>query len=63
MAQLVKRLTLGFSSGHDLTVCGTEPHVEPHADSVGSACDPLSPFLSALPPLALSLSLSLKINK
>ena len=27
MAQSVKHLTLGFSSGHDLTVSDFEPHV------------------------------------
>ena len=27
MAQLVKCLTLGFSSGHDLKVCKVGPHV------------------------------------
>ena len=27
VAQLVKHPTLDFSSGHDLTVCETEPHV------------------------------------
>ena len=26
-AQSVKRLTLDFGSGHDLTVCKTKPHV------------------------------------
>ena len=27
VVQLVKHLTLGFSSGHDLKVCGIEPQV------------------------------------
>ena len=27
VAQSVERLTLDFSSGHDLTVCGFEPHI------------------------------------
>ena len=27
VAPLVKHLTLGFGSGHDLIVCGTKPHV------------------------------------
>ena len=27
VAQSVKRPTLGFSSGHDLTVCEFEPHI------------------------------------
>ena len=33
MAQSVKRLTLGFSSGHDLTVHGFEPYVGLSTDS------------------------------
>ena len=53
MAQLVKRLTLYFSSGHDLTVPEVEPPVGVHAD-------PMLGILS--PPLKLTLSLSLKIN-
>ena len=28
VAQLVKLLKLGFSSGHDLMVRGTEPHIQ-----------------------------------
>ena len=31
VAQSVKRLTLGFGSGHDLRVRGFEPHMEFHA--------------------------------
>ena len=42
MAQSVKRLTPGFGSGHDLTVCEFEPGVELCADSVGPAWDSLS---------------------
>ena len=58
VAQLFKCLTLDFGSGHDLTVCGIEPHIGLHADSTEPAWDFLSPSLSALPS-----SLSLKINK
>ena len=52
MAQLVKRPTLDFGSGHDLMVPGTEPHVGFCADSAEPAWD-----------FFLSLFLSLKINK
>ena len=47
-AQLVKRLTLGFSSGHDLTVRGIEPRVQLCADTEEPAWDSLS--LSGPPP-------------
>ena len=47
MAQLVKRLTLGFSSGHDLIVPKFKPHFELCADSAEPAWDSLSPSLSA----------------
>ena len=60
MAQLVKCWTLGFSSGHDLTVCETEPQVGLCDDSVEPACDSLSPSLSAPPQLELMHPLSLK---
>ena len=61
VAQSVKQLALDFSSGHGLTVCGFEPHIRLHADNADPACpldplDPLFPFLSAPPPLSLSLS-------
>ena len=55
MAQSIERLTLGFSSGHDLTVCEFEPHVGLHPGSAELAWDSLSPSLSAPPPLSLSL--------
>ena len=58
MAQAVKRLTLDFSSGHDLTVCETEPRVGLCNDSTEPAWDSLSPSLSAPPLLRLSLSVS-----
>ena len=46
MAQLVKRLTLGFGPGHDLTVCEAEPCIGPFADSAEPAWDSLPPSLS-----------------
>ena len=58
VAQLVKHPTLDFSSGHDLSVSGSEPCTALCTDSVQPAWDSLSPPLSALPPFALSLSLS-----
>ena len=48
MAWSVERLTLGFNSGHNLEVCGFEPHPRLCADSVVPAWD--------------SVSLSLKIT-
>ena len=67
MAQLVKHPTLDFGSGHDLAVCGFDPHVRLCTSSMKPAWDSLSPSLSlsAPPPCMpmLSHSLSLKINK
>ena len=69
MAESVKRLTLGFGSGHDLVVCELEPHIGLCAGSVEPAWDSLSLSLShSAPPLlayflSLSLSLSLSQNK
>ena len=62
MAQLVERLTLDFSSGHDLMVYGFKRHVRLCADSSepGPASDSVSLSLSAPPPLVFFLSLSLK---
>ena len=57
-AQSVKRLTLDFGSGHDLTVHGNKPHVGLCADSSGTAWDFL--FLPAPPSLVLSLKINLK---
>ena len=48
-----------FGSGHDLMICGLDPHIGPHADSVEPAWDSVSPPLS----LPLPHSPSLKINK
>ena len=59
VAQLVKHLTLDFSSDHDLTVHEFQPHVGLLTDSMEPAWDSLSPALSA-PSL---LPVSLKINK
>ena len=53
---MVKRLTLDFDSGHDLTVCGIEPSIGVCADNVESAGNSLSPCLSAPPLHSLSLS-------
>ena len=60
MAQSVKRLTLGFRSGHGLTVHEFEPHRGLCADSVEPAWDSMNPSLSALPLRSLSLFLKLK---
>ena len=54
MVQSVKRQTLNFG----LLVNEFEPHIRLCTDNA----DPLSPSLSALPPLVFSLSLS-EINK
>ena len=53
MAQMVKRLTLGFGSGRDRTVRELEPRVGLCTDGVEPAWDSPSP-----PP-----ALPLKINK
>ena len=42
VAQPVKHPTLGFSLGHDLTVCGIEPRIGFCADSMEPAWDSLS---------------------
>ena len=53
VAQLVKRLTLGFGSGHNLTVREFEPHIGLHTDGVEPAQAFVSPFPHA--PLLLVL--------
>ena len=58
-AQLVKGPTLDFSSGHDLMVCGIEPHVRLCTDDTEPAWDSLSLPL----PHSLACILSLKISK
>ena len=60
MAQAVKRLSLDFGSGHDLTTREFETRVGLCADSAETAWDSLSPSLSGPPSFVLSLS---KINK
>ena len=39
LSQLADHLTLDFGSGHDLTVCGFEPHLGLCADSVEPSWD------------------------
>ena len=57
VAQSVERLTLGFGSGHDFTVCGIDPHIGLHAEH--GVCLGSSLSLSLCPlPFSLSLSLS-----
>ena len=65
VAQSVKRPTLGFSSGHDLTVYEFEPHVKLCADnSEPGACFRFCVSLSLWPSPAHVLSLSVaKMNK
>ena len=58
MAQLVKCLTLDFSSGHDLTVHGFKPRIGSKL-TAWSLLGILYPSPSASPPLALSISVSL----
>ena len=58
----LKHLTPDFSSGHDLTVHEFNPHMGLCSDCAEPAWDSLSPSLSALPLLELSLLVS-KINK
>ena len=49
VAQSIKCLTLGFSSGHDLTVHKIEPHIGLCTVSMEPAWDSLSLFLFASP--------------
>ena len=58
MAQSVKRPTLGFGSGHDLTVRGFEPRVGLRAGGAEPAWDSLALPLSLCPSLTRVLSLS-----
>ena len=62
VAQSVECLTLGFSSGHDLTVSEFEPHVGLCADRSEPAWDSLSLPLSLPLPRSLSLSQNKEIN-
>ena len=60
MAQWVKRLTLGFSSGHDLAV----HEFEPHLGSALAAWNLLGVLsLSLCPSPTCAVSVTLKINK
>ena len=61
VAQSGKRLTLGFSSGHDLPVRGFKPRMGLCAGGTEPAWDSLSFPLSLCPSAAHALSL--KINK
>ena len=58
MGQVIERLTVGSSSGHDLTVRELKPRVGLCADSSELTWDSLPPSFSA--PTLLSHSLSLK---
>ena len=61
VAPSVKRPTVGFGSGHDLTVRESEPSMGLCADSAEPAWDSLSTPPS-VPPL-LAVHLPLKVNK
>ena len=63
MAQLVKYLTLDFSSGHDLMVQELKPHVRLCADRAEPAWDSLVLCLSLPLPCLQVLSLSLSFLK
>ena len=67
MAQSVKHPALDFGSGHDLAVRESEPCIGLRADGTEPARDSLVSSPSSPPRLvhtrALSLSLSLKVNK
>ena len=56
VAQSVKCLPLGFGSGHDLMVCGFDPHTSGSALAVWSLLGILSLSLSLCPSPSLSLS-------
>ena len=58
VAQLVKHLTLGFGSGHDLMVCELKPHVTLWVDSKEPDWDSFSHFLSLCPSPTHTLFLS-----
>ena len=61
MAQSIKGLTLGFCSGHDLTVGRFEPHIGLSTAGARPVWDCLSLPLSL--PLPCFLCLSKQINK
>ena len=58
VAQSVKRLTLDFSSGYDLTVCEIEPSIELCADGTEPAWNSFSLSLSLYPSPACTFSVS-----
>ena len=58
MAQSVKRVTLDFSSGHDIIVHEFKPCVGLRADGTEPAWDSFSPSLSAPPVIVPLVSLS-----
>ena len=62
MTQVVKRPTLDFGSGHDLTVCELEPRIGlcPHCSE--PALDPLSPSFWPSPTRTLSLKNKLTLE-
>ena len=62
VGQSVKLLTLGFGSGHDLTVMGSSPTSCCALSTEHAACLRFSPPLFAPPLLARSLSLSLSLS-
>ena len=61
VVQSVEHPALGFSPGHDLMVCGLEPHIRLCIDSAEPAWDSASVFYSL--PLLHSVSLKIKKNK
>ena len=63
MAQSVEHLTLGFGSGHDLTVHEFEPRIGLCADSAEPAWDSFCLSLSLPTPPLLAHSLSLSFSQ
>ena len=58
VVQSVKYLSLGFRSGHDLTVHGFEPHIRLHADGAEPTRDSLISLLLCPFPHLLACSLT-----
>ena len=63
VAQLVKCLTLGFSSGHDFMVCEIKPYIGLCADITQPACDSFSLSLCSSSCHSPFLSLYLSVTK
>ena len=61
MAQSVKRLTLDFSSGHDLTVCEIGPMLSSSYRCMQNLLGILSLHLSLLPSASANLALTLSL--